>query len=184
MKLLSALCFAMALLTVPAAAETDAQGVSVTGPYAFATMPGSQTGAIFMTINNGGAQADRLVGVKSKIAGTTELHQNVVDPDDGTMMMRKVAAIDIPAGENVELSPDGYHVMLIDLKEPLVLDKTIPVVMTFENAGTLEASAHILAPGVDPNAELSAYDQQTFKAYRDHEKDNTGIFAYFRKLFE
>jgi hypothetical protein len=35
------------------------------------------------------------------------------------MKMRQVDAIDLPAGQTVELKPGGYHLMLMGLKAPL-----------------------------------------------------------------
>ena len=39
--------------------------------------------------------------------------------DGGVMKMRAVPALDVPSGGKVELKPGGYHVMLLDLKQPL-----------------------------------------------------------------
>jgi hypothetical protein len=39
--------------------------------------------------------------------------------DDGVMRMRQVESVDLPAGTSVKFKPGGYHVMLLDLKQPL-----------------------------------------------------------------
>ena len=52
----------------------------------------------------------------------------------GAMTMRPVDGIELPAGESVELKPGGYHVMLLDLAEPLKAGDTIEVTLTFEKA--------------------------------------------------
>ncbi|MDQ5895150.1 MAG: periplasmic copper chaperone [Actinomycetota bacterium] len=61
----------------------------------------------------------------------------------GTAMMgmKQVDQIDIPAGETVMLEPGGYHIMLLELKNPIEADQTIPVTLTFEKAGTIEVEA-------------------------------------------
>lgn len=56
-------------------------------------------------------------------------------PGTGMMEMRPVEAIELPAGETAVLEPGGYHIMLIDLAEPLAVGTTIDVTLTFEYAG-------------------------------------------------
>ena len=52
------------------------------------------------------------------------------------MKMRQVDAVPLPAGQAVTLSPGGYHIMLVDLKAPLVAGQSFPLTLTFEKAGT------------------------------------------------
>ncbi len=51
------------------------------------------------------------------------------------MMMRPIDRLELPADEEVALEPGGYHVMLIDLVEPLVAGETFELSLQFENAG-------------------------------------------------
>jgi hypothetical protein len=39
--------------------------------------------------------------------------------DNDTMRMRQIQALDLPAGQLVKLAPGGYHLMLLNLKQPL-----------------------------------------------------------------
>lgn len=50
------------------------------------------------------------------------------------MAMQPVEQIALPAGETVVLEPGGYHVMLLELAEPLVTGDTFDVTLTFETA--------------------------------------------------
>ena len=61
----------------------------------------------------------------------------------GTAMMgmKQVDQIEIPAGDTVMLEPGGYLIMLLELKNPIEADQTIPVTLTFEKAGTIEVEA-------------------------------------------
>ncbi len=43
------------------------------------------------------------------------------------------------------LKPGGYHVMLIELVAPLEVGQTIPVTLTFAEAGTIEVTATVRA---------------------------------------
>jgi len=57
------------------------------------------------------------------------------DMGDDSMTMQEIDKLEIPAGETVKLEPGGYHVMLIDLVEPLEVGQTFDVTLTFEKAG-------------------------------------------------
>ena len=59
----------------------------------------------------------------------------------GAMTMRPVAAIAIAADASTVLKPGGYHIMLIDLKAPLKAGESIPLILTFEKAGTIRTTA-------------------------------------------
>ena len=63
--------------------------------------------------------------------------------DGGVMKMRAIPAIDIKAGAKVELKPGGYHVMLMELKQPLKNGDRFPLTLTFEKAGKIEVSVWV-----------------------------------------
>lgn len=130
-------------------AESELLQIQIKAPYAFATLPGASTGAAFMVIQNKN-DGDKLIAANSNIAEITEIHQNLIDSDDGTMMMRKIPALDIPAKGEAILKPTGYHVMFIKLKEPLTMGLEVPLTLTFEKAGDVEVRATIIAPGTKP----------------------------------
>jgi periplasmic copper chaperone A len=50
--------------------------------------------------------------------------------------MREVAVLHLDAGQVLEFAPNGMHVMLTGLKQPLVEGKTFEIEMLFELAGT------------------------------------------------
>ena len=70
------------------------------------------------------ATGGRLVSVSSPLAGVVEIHE--MSMDGNVMKMRAVPALELPAGKTVELKPGGYHVMLMDLKQPLKAGETRP----------------------------------------------------------
>lgn len=128
--------------------QTD-HPVKVEQAYGFATMPGAMTGAAFMKITNTAAEDDALIGAKSTVAEITEIHENILD-DDGTMMMRKIPTLSLPAGKTVILQPKGYHIMFMKLRESLGIDQTIPVTLQFEKAGNKTIDVRIIPPGAKP----------------------------------
>ena len=115
----------------PAAAQS---GIEIYTPMAVAAKTGEVSGA-FLTIKNTGSEADRLVGAASDVAGATQVHETIMDGD--VMKMQEVAAIEVPAGQTVELKRGGYHVMFLDLKQDLVAGQTITVTLKFEKAGEI-----------------------------------------------
>lgn len=124
--------------------------IKIEKAYAFATMPGQATGAAFMIIKNIADSEDTLTDASSSVANITELHENLIDPDDNTMMMRKVKTITVPAQKEISLQPTGHHVMLIKLKEPLTLGSKFPVELTFTNAGEISVDVEVIQPGSKP----------------------------------
>lgn len=140
------------LMTMPMAHAQDASvpAIEIISPYAFATAPGAMNGAAFMVIQNNTNADDTLIAAKSDVAAITEIHQNLIDPDDGMMMMRKIKSLAIPAAGQALLEPKGYHIMVIKLKEPLTLGQTFALSLTFEKAGVIDFNVPIIQAGTKP----------------------------------
>jgi len=113
----------LALLTATASAQTSVKDAWVRGTVA----PQKATGA-FMQITS--AQGGKLVSAQSPLAGVTEVHEMAMEGD--VMKMRAVPALELPAGKAVELKPGGYHLMLMDLKQPLKAGENLPLTLTIE----------------------------------------------------
>ena len=135
------------LLASPAAAHSVTIGaLSLTDLWTRATPPSAPTGGGYLTIENTGAEADRLIGITSPTAARAEIHE--MTTKDGTMIMRPApGGIEIPAGGTVALAPGGFHIMFMDLKEPFVEGGKVPVTLTFEKAGSIDTFLHVLGLG-------------------------------------
>ena len=68
--------------------------LTVTAPYARATLPNAPVAGGFLTIANEGAADDRLVAATSDIAGRMEIHQMTMSGD--IMEMVTIATIAMP----------------------------------------------------------------------------------------
>jgi periplasmic copper chaperone A len=121
------------------------RSLTIDHPFSRATPPGAKSGGAFFVVQNAGTTPDRLVHAASPVAGAVELHQMAVD--GGVMKMRAAQALGIGAGGKLELKPGGYHLMLVDLKQPLKAGDTFPLTLTFERAGTIEVSVEVEAMG-------------------------------------
>jgi hypothetical protein len=128
-----------------AADEYRLQSLRIVHPFARATPPGAKSGGAYLIIENSGTTAVTLVGAASPIAGAVELHQMAMD--GGVMTMRAVGALDVPPGGRLELKPGGYHVMLLDLKQPLKVGDKFPLKLSFQNLGTLDIAVEVEAMG-------------------------------------
>jgi copper(I)-binding protein len=143
--------------------EGSSDGIEITDAWARTSPMVAEAGAVYMQISNTGDTDDALVGVSvdESVAGRSELHETVAadgamgsettmagDMTAGTagsemMTMQPVDEILVPAGGSVSLEPGGYHVMLLELAEPLEAGDTIEVTLTFETAGEQVVTADV-----------------------------------------
>ena len=139
---LAAGAFVLAGIAAPAAAhEYTTKGVTVAHPWARATPGGAKVGGAYLEMKAAAGVSDRLVGVRSPVAGNAELHNHIMER--GVAKMRRVDAIALRAGKSVVLEPSGYHVMLMDLKQPLKEGDLVKMVLVFEKAGEIEVEATV-----------------------------------------
>jgi len=111
-----------------------------------ATPGGAKVAGGYITIENKGAAADKLIGGSSPAAGKVEVHEMAMD--NGVMKMRLVKdGLPIPAGQSIKLAPGGYHIMLMELKAPLKQGDKVRVILIFEKAGKVEVTLDVQAIG-------------------------------------
>ena len=116
--------------------------VTVGDPWIRATVPAQKTAGAFMQLRS--PKATRLVDVQSPVAGRAEVHQMAMEGQ--TMRMQKVDGIDLPAGQSVNLSSGGYHVMLFDLKQQLKEGQQVPLTLTFVGADGKRENVTVQVP--------------------------------------
>lgn len=106
------------------------------------SVPGQSGTGAFMTLT--APAGARLVGVATPAAGVAEVHEMKMEGD--TMRMRAIPALELPAGRTVELKPGGYHLMLMDLKQPLAGGTTVPITLQLEDAGGAPSTLELQVP--------------------------------------
>jgi len=121
----------LALLSLPA----HAGDIEIVSPTLRLPAISGGNGAVFLTIVNHGA-ADRLIAASLPNTRATELHTHQRDGD--VVRMRQVEAIVVPANGRVELRPGGDHIMAIALSPTPAAGETVPLTLTFAQAGTIE----------------------------------------------
>ncbi len=106
-------------------------------PWSRATPAGAKVGGGYLVIANDGDSDDTLVSATFESAGRTEIHQMSVD--NGVMKMRPVeGGVAVPAHGKAELAPNGFHLMFMDLKQPLKQGEMMKGTLTFEKAGSVD----------------------------------------------
>lgn len=115
------------LLTLCVASIAHAQ-VTVSDPWVRATTSQQKATGAFMKLD--AAKAATLLSASSPVAGVVEIHEMVTQ--DGVMKMRAIPDLPLPAGKTTELKPGSYHLMLMDLKEPLNAGQKVPVTLVIE----------------------------------------------------
>ncbi|KUI18615.1 hypothetical protein AU193_18480 [Mycobacterium sp. GA-1285] len=93
-------------------------------------------------LTNAGHHDARIVAARSDVAGRVEVHE--VAADAGTRTMRpKEGGLVIPAGGSHALAPGGDHLMLMDLKEPLLTGSEVTLTVEFDDGSTLPVTAQV-----------------------------------------
>lgn len=163
---------AVLLLTVAACGDDDdaapttgPQAVVVDDVWARASAMMQDAGAVYFDVT-GGAEDDRLIGasVSADVAAMVEIHETVEAEMPGTTMgmatgstmghgmgagpmrMQEVDSVEIPAGVTVRFVPGGYHVMLLQLAQPLEVGSTFDLTLVFEKAGEVVVVAEVIDP--------------------------------------
>ena len=119
--------------------------IIVTDVWARETVPGTNSSALFATLQNTTRKPSQLVSVQVEGVEKAELHTH--NQDGGMMRMRRVTSIDVGARASVSLAPGGFHVMLFQLKKPLRAGDVLPVVFNFSNGEKVEAMAQVMGMG-------------------------------------
>ena len=105
-------------------------------PWARATPPGTSVGVCYFEIRNNGSQPDRLLSATSPAAKRVEMH--ITEHANNVAKMRHLHSFEVPARERLTLEPNGAHLMLIDLVQPLEKGRRFPIKLRFERAGEID----------------------------------------------
>lgn len=156
-----------------AACGSDGASISIDGEWARTSPAASDRGAVYFEVTADEADTLLTASVDPSIAGAAEIHQMVMmetdgDPDDAgddmdemsdemgsdtemsemsetpMTMQEMTAGLPLPEGETVELKPGSYHVMLIDLVDPLETGEEFEVTLRFANGDDITIDVPVL----------------------------------------
>ena len=156
------------LLAAPAGAqEVKAGDLVITQAWSRATPGGAKVAGCFLTIENKGAAADRLIGGAMDVAARVEVHE--MSMKDGVMTMRQLdKGLAIEPGKTVKLAPGGYHLMLMELKSPLKQGDKLPITLEFEKVGKVKLSLDVQGVGAQAPAGAGHSGGHDMKGMPDH----------------
>ena len=117
--------------------------IRVDAPWARASA--GTTGAVYLTVRNDGDIPDKLVGASTPAAVRAELH--TMSMDGNVMRMRPVEEVPVVPHGTAELKPGGLHLMLTELRAPLVAGQTFPLVLKFDKAGEVHVTVSVTTAG-------------------------------------
>jgi periplasmic copper chaperone A len=101
--------------------------------------------AVYMRLTDLGINPDELVSASSPFAQKVELHVFAIQ--NKIYGMQPVDAIKVsPGAAATVLRPGGAHVMLEGLKQPLRAGESIPLSLTFKNAGKAQIEVRVESP--------------------------------------
>jgi len=146
-RMLTLAALSAAMFAAPVHADDVKAGdLVISQAWSRATPGGAKVAGGYLTIENKGTVADRLVSVSADIAGKAEVHEMAVD--NGVMKMRQLdKGLLIEPGKTVKFAPGGYHLMLQELKGPFKQGDKVPVTLQFEKAGKVAVSLEVQAVG-------------------------------------
>jgi hypothetical protein len=118
--------------------------------WAQASPPKAVVGRAFVTITNQSDEIEHLVGVSTDAALSAEISgirilQNVPN-------LRRLFNIDIPPHRSIVFAPGSYHILLRNLRKPLVAGDRIDGELMFENSGAIPVKFRVEAAEHEPPA--------------------------------
>jgi copper(I)-binding protein len=122
------------------AADYHVGNLLISGAHARSTVPGQTSGAVYVTLENVGKSTDKLLAVTSPAAKSAEVHS--MQMDGNVMRMREVGELELKPAARIAMQPgDGYHIMLLGLKQALNPGEKIPLTLRFDKAGKIDIEA-------------------------------------------
>jgi periplasmic copper chaperone A len=148
LKLKTSLLVATLLFGALNSASAQAQEVKlgdlvISQPWSRAAPRGAEVATAYLTIENKGTAADRLVGGSAEIAEKIQIEQ--IGMAGGAMTLQTVeGGLAIAPGEKLVLAPGGYRLALMKLKSPMKKGTKISMTLQFEKAGPVTVPFDVL----------------------------------------
>jgi copper(I)-binding protein len=148
LRRLFALLAAGCLAAGAAAQPYELGPLTIDHPWSRPTAPGMPMGVAYFSVTNHGSAPDVLLGASTPAAASVQMHQTTFS--EGMARMRPLTEIVIAPGATVRIEPGGIHLMLVDLKAPLELGKSVPLELQFRTAGKITVQLSVEARDAPP----------------------------------
>ena len=118
--------------------EVKAGDLLISQPWSRAAPKGAETASSYLTIENKGASADRLVGASADVAEKIQIEK--ISMVGGGMQLNPVdGGLTIAPGEKVVMAPGGGNRLgLLKLKGALKKGTKVSMTLEFEKAGRVD----------------------------------------------
>ena len=118
-----------------------AQTVTVADAWVRATVAAQRATGAFLKLTVRGGDVT-LIAASSPVAGVTQIHEMAMS--EGVMRMREVTGgVPLKAGQSFELKPGGYHIMMMDLKQPVKAGDRVLLSLTFKQANGQQTTTQV-----------------------------------------
>jgi copper(I)-binding protein len=119
-----------------------AQGKRVAASDSWVKLPAAgESGAMaFVAIENPTMYGIYVTSATADAAGKVELRDG---SQSGDARLKPIEFISVPAFDRVDMGPGSIHLVLIDLKRPLKEGDRVVLMLSTDNAGTLEVAATV-----------------------------------------
>ncbi len=136
----------MAMATPTTLSTPVAGKITVLDLMAPVASAGMANGSIYFTLQNGTDQPLHLQGATADVADALSFHETV--NDNGVMrMIAQPDGFTITAGGNLVLEPSSKHLMLENLRAPLVAGEHFVLTLTFADADPLTLTVPVMEHG-------------------------------------
>lgn len=129
---------------------TDVKPV-VEQPWVREVIPGQSATAAYLVIKNRDHGPDVLLGATCDAVESVEIH--TMKTQGGTMVMKKLDRLALPARGEITLAPGGDHLMLFGLKRPLRSGERVRLTLNFQRAGKVEVEAPVRRQELEHDAQ-------------------------------
>lgn len=134
---------------MPMMVDEACMGVHVLGAWARPGGMAMPNSAAYGLLVNLGEEDVTLVSAETGVAEAVELHEMTMGDNDVMQMSMIEGGIVVPAGGVAQLQPGGLHVMLIGVAEPMEVDTTITLTLTFDDETVMELEVPVQEPMED-----------------------------------
>lgn len=159
----------MAALLLAAAAPGFA-AIEASDGWSRETIKGVDVAVGYLTLRNTSSERRELIKITAPQVGAIGLHRSSVDAN-GVSHMWPVGKLELLPGEVMKLSPNGVHLMLNGLKQPLTKGMQVPVTLVFEHEKpvTVQLQVRALADGNLPGSAAAATKPDAAAAPMHHD---------------
>jgi copper(I)-binding protein len=133
--------------------------MEITAGWTRQTVPGATAAVGYFVVKNTGARKRELLKITSPLSSGITLHQSSVDAQ-GVSRMWPIGKLEVEPGQTVTFAPNGKHLMLAGLTQPLRVGQRVAVTLVFQDEApvTVELTVRPLVEEAAPSMDHLHHD--------------------------